>query len=80
VLYGAFNKGEFINIMAKFQMVGSENPNTIAHVSADVDVEAFRKDPGWYEIKQEIEEEVQKEEAKVVAVRKGRPPKKEIQE
>ena len=77
MLYGAFNKGEFINIMAKFQMVGSENPNTIAHVSADVDVEAFRKDPGWYEIK-EIEEE--KEEVKVVAVRKGRPPKKEIQE
>ncbi len=43
--------------MAKFQMVGSENPNTIAVVTAVVDIESFRKDSNWYEV---IEEEVKK--------------------
>lgn len=36
--------------MAKFQMVGSDNPNTIADVSAEVDIDSFRKDLNWYEI------------------------------
>jgi hypothetical protein len=43
--------------MAKFQMVGSENPNTIADVSAEVDIDSFRKDSNWYEL---VEEVVQK--------------------
>jgi hypothetical protein len=43
--------------MAKFQMVGSENPNTIADVSSVVDIDSFRRDQNWYEI---IEEEVKK--------------------
>lgn len=65
--------------MVKFQMVGSENPNTIAIVIHEVDVESFRKDPGWYEIKEE-EATDSIEEPEVKVVRKGRPPKKEIQE
>lgn len=43
--------------MAKFQMVGSENPNTIADVSSVVDIDSFRRDQNWYEI---VEEEVKK--------------------
>lgn len=39
--------------MVKFQMVGSENPNTIAVVTAVVDIESFRKDQNWYEIVEE---------------------------
>ena len=34
----------------RFQMVGSDNPNTIAVVKNEVDVESFRKDTGWYEV------------------------------
>lgn len=34
----------------RFQMVGSESPNTIAVVKNEVDINAFRKDPGWYEV------------------------------
>ena len=64
--------------MVKFQMVGSENPNTIAIVIHEVDVESFRKDPGWYEIKEEAVNSIEEPEVKVV--RKGRPPKKENQE
>jgi hypothetical protein len=36
--------------MARFQMVDSENPNTIADVSSDVDINSFRIDKNWYEI------------------------------
>lgn len=43
--------------MAKFQMVGSTNPNTIADVSSVVDIDSFRRDQNWYEI---VEEEVKK--------------------
>jgi hypothetical protein len=43
--------------MAKFQMVDSKNPNTIADVSSVVDIDSFRRDQNWYEI---IEEEVKK--------------------
>ena len=43
--------------MAKFQMVDSTNPLTIADVSAPVDIESFRRDQNWYEI---VEEEVKK--------------------
>ena len=39
--------------MVKFQMVGSDSPNTIACVRDDVDVESFRRDTGWFEIKEE---------------------------
>ena len=65
--------------MAKFQMVGSENPNTIANVISEVDIESFRKDQNWYEIKEkEATDSIEEPEVKVV--RKGRPPKKETQE
>lgn len=40
--------------MAKFQMVGSENLNTIADVSSAVDIDSFRKDQNWYEIVEEV--------------------------
>ena len=49
--------------MAKFQMVGSDNPNTVAEVSAVVDIDSFRKDGNWYEI---FEEEVVKKPVKAV--------------
>lgn len=39
--------------MAKFQMVDSQNPLTIAEVFSDVDIESFRKDKNWYEIVEE---------------------------
>lgn len=39
--------------MVRFQMVGSESKYTIAEVISETDIEAFRKDPGWYEIKEE---------------------------
>lgn len=42
--------------MAKFQMIDSTNPLTIAEVFADVDVESFRKDKNWYEIVEEAPE------------------------
>lgn len=41
--------------MAKFQMVGSENPNTIADVTAEVDIDSFRKDSNWYEVAEEAQ-------------------------
>jgi hypothetical protein len=44
--------------MAKFQMVGSENPNTIADVTAKVDIESFRKDSNWYELTEEVQKPV----------------------
>jgi hypothetical protein len=50
--------------MAKFQMVDSTNPLTIAEVFADVDVNSFRKDQNWYEIVEE--EEVITKPAKAV--------------
>jgi hypothetical protein len=40
--------------MAKFQMIDSTNPLTIAEVYADVDVNSFRKDKNWYEIEEEV--------------------------
>ena len=42
--------------MAKFQMVDSQNPLTIAEVFSDVDIESFRKDKNWYEIVKEAPE------------------------
>ena len=39
--------------MVKFQMVDSTNPNTIAVVTTEVDIESFRKDQNWYEIIEE---------------------------
>ena len=39
--------------MAKFQMVDSTNPLTIADVSAPVDIDSFRRDQNWYEIIEE---------------------------
>jgi hypothetical protein len=41
--------------MAKFQMIDSTNPLTIAEVYADVDVNSFRNDKNWYEIVEEEE-------------------------
>ncbi len=57
--------------MAKFQMVDSTNPNTIAVVTAVVDIESFRKDSNWYEI---VEEEIVKT---VKAVKQAKPSKDE---
>lgn len=34
----------------RFQMINSTNPNTIAVVKNEVDIKAFRRDPGWYEV------------------------------
>ena len=39
----------------RFQMVGSENPNTIAEVIHEHDIQSFRNDPGWYEIPPVVE-------------------------
>ena len=39
--------------MAKFQMIDSVNPHTIAEVYAEVDINSFRKDQNWYEITEE---------------------------
>lgn len=44
--------------MAKFQMVGSENPNTIADVTSEVDIDSFRKDQNWYEVIEEVQKPV----------------------
>ena len=49
--------------MAKFQMVDSTNPNTIADVASVVDIDSFRKDSNWYEI---IDEEVVNKSTKVI--------------
>lgn len=49
--------------MAKFQMLDSVNPLTIAEVFADVDINSFRNDRNWYEI---IEEEEVVKPKKVV--------------
>lgn len=43
--------------MAKFQMIDSTNPHTIAEVFAEVDIDSFRRDANWYEI---IEDEPKK--------------------
>lgn len=40
--------------MAKFQMVDSTNPLTIAEVTAEVDIESFRKDSNWYELTEAV--------------------------
>jgi hypothetical protein len=40
--------------MVKFQMMGSTNPNTIANVTAEVDIDSFRKDSNWYELTNEV--------------------------
>jgi hypothetical protein len=42
----------------RFQMVGSENPNTIAEVIHEHDINSFRSDPGWYELPPVVESEV----------------------
>lgn len=48
----------------RFQMVGSESPNTIAVVKNEVDINAFRQDPGWYEVTPEPVKPVAKKTAK----------------
>jgi hypothetical protein len=42
--------------MAKFQMIDSTNPLTIAEVNADGDIKSFNQDPGWYLMAEEEEE------------------------
>ena len=44
--------------MAKFQMLDSVNPLTIAEVFADVDINSFRNDRNWYEIIEEVQKPV----------------------
>lgn len=36
----------------KFQMIWSDNPNTIAEVYSVHDADTFRSNPEWYEIKE----------------------------
>ena len=59
--------------MVKFQMVGSDSPRTIAEVHSDVDIESFRKDAGWFELKEEDKEVPVKE----TPVKKSASSKKE---
>ena len=41
--------------MAKFQMINSTNPNTIAVVLAEGDISGFRQNPEWYEMTEQNE-------------------------
>ena len=59
--------------MVKFQMVGSDSPRTIAEVHSDVDIESFRKDAGWFELKEKEKEASVKE----IPMKKSAPSKKE---
>jgi hypothetical protein len=68
---------EDINMKYKFQMVDSNNPNTIAVVTNEGDAESFRADPGWYEVVEQEEEAV--EEAAPVK-KAGRPKKSSFKE
>ena len=49
--------------MAKFQLVGSNSPHTIAHVNDAVDIESFHFNDSWYRL-EEAPEVVVKKEAK----------------
>jgi len=60
--------------MVKFQMVGSDSPRTIAEVHNDGDIESFRKDAGWFELKEEQKKEVP---VKETPVKKSASSKKE---
>ena len=50
--------------MAKFQLVGSNSPHTIAHVNDAVDIESFHFNDSWYRVEDEVAEVVVKKEAK----------------
>lgn len=39
--------------MVRFQMKSSNRPQTIAEVRSQVDINSFRTNPEWYEIKEE---------------------------
>jgi hypothetical protein len=39
--------------MVRFQMKTSTRPQTIAVVKSQVDIQSFRSNPEWYEIKEE---------------------------
>ena len=39
--------------MVRFQMKSSNRPQTIAIVRSQVDINSFRTNPEWYEIKEE---------------------------
>jgi hypothetical protein len=39
--------------MVRFQMKTSNRPQTIAVVKSQVDIQSFRSNPEWYEIKEE---------------------------
>lgn len=40
--------------MVRFQMKSSNRPQTIAEVKSQVDINSFRTNPEWYEIKEEV--------------------------
>jgi len=40
--------------MVRFQMKHSTRPQTIAEVRSQVDINSFRTNPEWYEIKEEV--------------------------
>ena len=55
--------------MAKFQMINSKTPNTIAEVLAEGDIDGFRQNPEWYELM--VEEKEEKEDnVKKVPIKK----------
>lgn len=39
--------------MVRFQMKSSNRPQTIATVRSQIDINSFRTNPEWYEIKEE---------------------------
>jgi hypothetical protein len=41
--------------MVRFQMKHSTRPQTIAEVKSVVDIQSFRSNPEWYEIKESTE-------------------------
>ena len=47
--------------MAKFQMINSTNPNTIAIVLAEGDISGFRQNPEWYEMTEQSEIKAEEE-------------------
>lgn len=38
----------------RFQMKNSTRPQTIAEVFRDIDIQSFRSNPEWYEIKESV--------------------------
>ena len=50
--------------MVRFQMKSSNRPQTIAEVKSAVDIQSFRNNPEWYELREE--NPVEQQAAKLV--------------